>query len=65
MTPSPSPRWRACRGANRDTPVERLVLERRQARAVATRHDKLEDVFTNTVQLAQAFIKARSVVHRG
>ena len=43
--------------------VERLILKLKQFRAVATRYDKLKDVFKTTVQLAQVFIKARSIVN--
>ena len=43
--------------------VERLVLKLKQFRAVATRYDKLKDVFKTTVQLAQVFIKVRSIVN--
>jgi transposase len=40
--------------------VERLILKLKQFRAVATRYDKLKDVFKTTAQLALIFIKARS-----
>jgi transposase len=43
--------------------VERLILKLKQFRAVATRYDKLKDVFKTTVQLALVFIKARSIVN--
>lgn len=44
--------------------VERLFSKLKQFRAVATRYDKLGDVFLTTVRLALVFIKARSIVNR-
>ena len=41
--------------------VERLILKMKQFRAVATRYDKLGDVFLTTVRLGLVFIKARSM----
>jgi transposase len=43
--------------------VERLVGKMKQFRAVATRYDKLGDVFLTTVRLVLCFIKARSIVN--
>lgn len=43
--------------------VERLINKLKQFRAVATRYDKLGDVFLTTVRLVATFIKARSIVN--
>ena len=51
----------SCRERNR---VGRLIGKMKQFRAVATRYDKLGDVFLATVRIALSFIKIRSIVNR-
>lgn len=44
--------------------IERLFNKMKQFRAIATRYDKLADVFLCSVKIVLYFIKARGIVNR-